>query len=123
MMTDHCLIATVSLSLSDFAVIGGMLLAMTTALLFNIKTLNRRVEAVEQHARDVNDKVEERSRELEDKKVDKKDWLRVTLSTRQKVDHLGEQLLKIESKLDADFGMSAAVNRLADGVIKAMEKG
>ncbi len=104
-------LASVSLGLGDYTVIAGMLAATTGSLLFYLKTLTRRVEVVERRA----DKVTE-------DKVDRRDWLREALSTRAKVDHLSEQLVGIDRKLDAEWGMAAAVNRVADRIAAAMEK-
>lgn len=109
------ILAAMALELGDYAVIGGMLVAIatiTTKLMsFYLKSLNERITVVET-----------RVREVEDKKVDKRDWLRDLISTRSKIDKVSEQIAGVHSKLDAEFGIAAAMNRLADSVGKMTER-
>lgn len=90
------------------AVLNGVPL---TLLLILLRNNTRRI-----------DRIETRLDEVEDNKVAKRDWMRESISTRDKVDQAIERLAGIDSKLDAEFGMSAALNRVADSMSRLAEK-
>ena len=117
LMAENCFLATVSLTLGDYAVIGGMLMVMTTTLLFNLKTLTRRVEVVETRIGQVeNDRVE-----IERHKVDKVEWARETMNARKEIGQLAGGMRRVEGKLDVNFGMSAAITGLTAELAKQRE--
>lgn len=63
-----------------------------------------------------------RMNELERTKVGKQDWLREAVSTREKVDKVAECVARIDSRLEGEFGTSAAMNRLAESVERVLIK-
>jgi len=109
-------IADITLSLSDYGVLGGMLTAATavlaTLLLAQAKGQNRRIDVVEASVRD-----------LEKNKADKHEWAREALVTRNKLDDVNRAMARIEGKIDTSFGVAAAVSRIAEELKKSRENG
>lgn len=63
---------------------------------------------------------EVRLRVVEEEKIDKNDWLRAEFATRQKVDKVSEKITALQARIESEFGMAAAVNRLADEITKGV---
>jgi len=114
--------SVVALQLGDYAIIGtiiaGVVGLSTTLMLHTVKMVAARVGSVEERV----GAVEERIKDVERYKTDKRDWAREELLTRNNIAALHGQMERIEGKLDTAFGMSAAVNRLADQLGKTLEK-
>ena len=125
------ILSAVALELGDFAVIGALLLGSTSLVLFGVKMVARNLEKVETRVEAVEkDKasgrrmqvVEVKVEGLEDKKVNQGEWLRESRSTRAKIDHVGEQVSEMSGKLDAQMGIGAGINRLAENLATIAEK-
>ena len=110
--------AAISLGLGDYAVIGGMLIAlgglMTTVMMSNVKTLATRIERAETQI----DRVDDRVAKVEKAKADKHEWARETLLARSKMEKLSGQIGRVDAKLDANFGIAASVRQLADEIVR-----
>jgi len=110
----------------DFAIIGGLLGAFVGVpimiTLFSIKGVAKRVDTVEDGAHKRINGVEEQIREVEKRKVDKVDWLRETVSNRQKLDRMGETVASVNQRLQDAFGVGAAMNKLAEKLGALLEK-
>jgi len=104
-----------TLTLGDYAVIAALLSTIVgmpvTMLGMSVKGLHKRVA-----------KTEEQLDGLKEDKVNKKDWLRVEMSTRQKVDTVSEKLTALSSRLEAEWGMAAAMSRVGEQIGKLVEK-
>ena len=51
---------------------------------------------------------------IEREKADKRDWVRESLSTRAKIDRVLEGVAELKGKIDSEFGVAAAINRVAE---------
>lgn len=99
------MIAEVTLQLSDFGVIGGMMLAFASVNLWNNRALALRVQ-----------RAETRLDAMQESKVGKMDWLRESRSTREKVDYGIEQISALIGRLDGMEASTAASHRVAKAV-------
>lgn len=95
------------LSGGDFAGMAGVIAASLavpfTMIVFSLKALTRRVE-----------QIETRVAQVERTKTDKHDWAREAAVTRNKLDQLGTQIAALTGKIEATFGIGAAISRLAE---------
>ena len=105
------MLAAMTLEIGDLAVIGGMVGGMMaiplTLVVFNLKTLTKRVESVEH-----------RIEKVSEKKTDKHEWARETMLTRERLDLISVTIGTIDGKLEAFFGIAASVNRLTEAFEK-----
>ena len=99
------MIGQVTLALADYAIIVGITSVPTTMLIVNLKMLAARFTMLEN-----------RVQRLEDEKLNRVDFLRSEVSGKLKLDRMAEAIAAIDAKLDMEFGIATAVNRLA-GVI------
>ena len=133
-------LAEATLTLGDYGVIGGMLLmfcgAITTLTLFTARMQARRIEVVEKRTDgqlidvhhkfdgqvgDLAERVDTRFLRIDRDKADKHEWAREIASARAKMDNLSTQMARMESKLDANFGVAAMVGKLVDELVKHRE--
>jgi len=103
-------ISAISLGLGDYGVIGGMMAGVTGILLANVRLLGKRI-----------DTIEARVGEMDKGKADKLDWARETMMARGKMARVGEQIAKLDGKLDANFGLGAVITRLTEELAKRRE--
>ena len=61
--------------------------------------------------------LDRRISEVEQSKVSHTDWIRVSASVNNRMDRVSEQLAELSGKMDANFGVSSNLNRIA----KALE--
>lgn len=118
------LMAEATLSLGDYGAIGAMFAAVagitTTLLIANIRGLGQRIDVIEHRVAKVErykadaEALTQGLRELAKGKADKHEFGRENILARDKMGELGQQLARLDAKLDANFGIAAAVNRLAD---------
>ena len=102
------MIAEITLSLSDFAVIGTMVGVVATAMLLILRVMVDRVE-----------KVEVRVEDLQKRKTDKHEWAREMLNAREKLETLLTEMAKISGKIDAQFGIASSIDELVDVMKKS----
>ena len=84
----------------DFAVLGTMFAATTavpfTIILVIVKFQTRRIELLEA---------------VLSKKVEKVDWLRESVATREKIDHMAIAVAKVSGAVEATFSAAQSMNR------------
>lgn len=124
-------LAEVTLSLGDYGALGGMFATVvgiaTTLLIVNIRGLGQRIDVIEHRVA----KVEKckadaadvlRLEDVQKDKADRRDWLRESVSTRLKVERVGEQVTALHSKLDAEFSMATVMAQLVGVAKELVEK-
>lgn len=67
--------------------------------------IERRVETLEQEFREATERF-----------ANKRDWLREAVSTREKVDAVGRQIADLGARFDANYGIAASINTLAEAL-------
>ncbi len=101
------MLAEVTLTIADWGVLGTMLLALggaiTTLVLFTSRSQTRRIEVVEEQAR-----------QLVKDKTDKHEWARELHASRERMDEVSTAITQIGSKLDANFGVAAVAAQIVD---------
>ena len=110
-----------TLGTGDYVVIAGLLATIVgvplTLVVANLRSLAARVDRTDERI----DHAERRIAEINEAKVDKREWLRVEHGTRQKVDGVAQAVSELSSKLEAEWGMAAAMNRVAEGITRIAE--
>lgn len=96
-----------TLTLGDYGVIGGMLLAFCGAITFTARAQTRRIEVVELQVVS---------------KVSHDDWVRVMGSLQNRQEQMSGQLSELIGKVDGSIGMTGAMNRLADAMTKQAQR-
>ncbi|MEK6675563.1 MAG: hypothetical protein AABZ47_07905 [Planctomycetota bacterium] len=99
-----------TLSIGDYAALVSILAVALTGARFLILPIQQGVAKIgdEQRRQDA------RLTSLEKDKVDRVDWAREVLRSSERLDRVSEAIAKIDGKLDANYGMTGAVNRLAE---------
>lgn len=107
-----------TLTLADYAAIAGMMVAIIGLPLgvlgWQMRNMSAAIETHDKRIREIETRHDERFREIEAEKVDKKDWIRESMSVRTKIDAMTSKLAAIDAKIDASYGVGAAINRLAE---------
>ncbi len=60
------------------------------------------------------DRTDERLREVERDKLDVREWVRVSTSSREKMDQIITGLARLDARIDAEFGVASSIDRLAE---------
>lgn len=105
------MLGELTLSGGDYAGIAGLMALFlsipVTLIVFNLRSLSRRVEIVE--------------KELGDK-VSHKDWVRLVVSQQNRQNRMSEQLAEVSGKLDATIGIAGGLKRIGDALDRQAEK-
>ena len=114
--------ASVTLTWGDLGAVALMMVTVAGAIctwLRQVVTESREFrKAFEQRL----EKVEEAVQRLVDDKADKDDFLRESMNARKVMGGIAEKVVRIESRLEAEFGMGAAMERVADCLTRILEK-
>ena len=114
--------ASVTLGGVDYAMLVGVVTVCMSVVLFTLKSmraddatfrneLGRRLEGLES-----------RVLAVEKGKVDVRRWAQAEVGTRVKVDEVGNKVSELTGRIDASFGASNALGRLADQVTRLLER-
>ncbi len=78
--------------------------------------IDGRFEKLEKRIVEMERSIESRVRDVEEKKADKQAWMRETINAGAKMDYVSQQIAELKGRYDSEFGVAAAVNRLADSL-------
>lgn len=114
-----------ALSGGDYLAIAGLLAAFLglpgMILIGLVRGLSKSLDAAITRVHERIDQVDQKVAALDGAKIDRKDFLREVIGSRQKLDRVSEQIAGINGRLDAEFGVGAAINNLAGHVGKLLE--
>lgn len=117
-----------ALTLGDYAALTGILGTPLTVGILLLNSIRGQVKATSDKLTNMDQRLEtlERDRvdrsthrdlvdrvaDMEKSKAERIDWLRDSVSTREKIDMVAENVANISGKLDALYGISAAAVRI-----------
>jgi hypothetical protein len=97
--------AELTLSGGDYGGIAGLLAVFlaipVTLIVFNLRTLTRRVEVIESAITE---------------RVSHKDWVRVVISQQNRMQEMAQTLATLGGKLDATIGIAGGLKRIGDAL-------
>lgn len=118
------MIAAMNFGAGDWAAIAGIAGTPMALVALYLRSLRAELLALQtalsKRLDDHDEHIESIRREL-DEKASRKDWLREVMTSRGKLDRIGEEVAAVNAKLDTQFGVGAAVNRLADTLGRMVE--
>lgn len=116
-----------TLTVGDYAAIVGILSVFVGIpnmwWLFSFRGVHARIGRVEKGVEKRLSVVDTRIEELDKGKTDKASWAREVLQARRSTEEMGKQLTAIATKLDANVGMVAVANRIAEEIGKLNGRG
>lgn len=133
------MIAAANFAAGDWAAIAGIagapmalvalyLRSLRSELLTAQASMAKRIDAHEREVGELRTEMRERADKLDadirlvdEAKAGRKDWLREVMTSRAKLDRIGEEVAAVSAKLDTQFGVGAAVNKLADTLGRMVE--
>jgi len=115
-----------ALSGGDYMVIGALLAGFVglpaTIIVITEQGLAGRMERTELRIHERIDGVQTEVRQLDQRKVEKVDWVSEVVKNRRKLEQVGEQLSGISARLDGAATIGTAVNKLADQLGRMAER-
>jgi len=95
---------------------GGILVLMLKGLRSDYVAMSADMKVYRTETRAELNAVRERIAEVEQAKVDQKDWIRVATSQMNRMNRMSEQLSELSGKLDATMGVGAGIGRIAAAI-------
>lgn len=99
------MLAQMSLQAGDYTLLAALYGLPVMLLVFNLRGLSKRV-----------DRVEDRLKDVEEKKVAHRDWIRVVASQTSRQTQISLQLAELGGKIESTLGVTAGLNRVAKAV-------
>jgi len=114
-----------TLTSGDYLTIAGLLAAFMTlpGTIIILMLTGLRADNVKFRAeiREALATLDVRITQVEQNKLGREDWIRVTASQTNRLNRVSEQLAELSGQMNAQFGTSGALNRIADVIEKRAE--
>lgn len=105
------MLGEMSFTAADLSILSGLLVTLVTA---NWAMTRHLVRAQEKRTDELRKDVDELRRDM----TPKYDWTREAMATRKSMESIAAKLNHIDGKIDGQFGVGAAIGRVADAVEK-----